>query len=257
MIRAGALFGPLLAALCAAPAVACETVVFDEAPFTACAIDLARDDLRLFLRDETGVIYGSFGRVDQALGPGQRLGVAMNAGMFHEDRAPVGLYVENGAQEMRVITTDGPGNFGLLPNGVLCLRDGSAAILESRAFAQDPPACRDATQSGPMLVIDGALHPRFIPDGASRNIRNGVGVDATGRRLYLVISDAPVNFHQFARFFRDHLGVPNALYFDGRVSRLYAPGHGRADIGLPIGPIIGTVIDANGDAGVDAAPSGG
>ncbi len=205
--------------------------------------------MRLFLRDEAGAIYGSFVRVEQSLPPGRRLGVAMNAGMFHEDRAPVGLYVESGVEEMRIITSDGPGNFGLLPNGVLCLTDGAAQIIESRAYAASPPGCRDATQSGPMLVIDGVLHPRFIADSSSRNIRNGVGVDESGRIVHLVISDIPVNFHHFARFFRDHLQVPQALYFDGRVSRLYAPGIGRADIGLPIGPIIGTVVDV--------APAGG
>lgn len=245
MIRALA----LLVGLTGAPALACDTVVFDGAPFTTCAVDLTQDDLRLFLRDEAGAVYGSFARVEQSLPPGQRLGVAMNAGMFHEDRGPVGLYVENGVEEMRVITADGPGNFGLLPNGVLCLTDGAARIIESRAYAASPPACRDATQSGPMLVIDGDLHPRFLADGTSRNIRNGVGVDVTGRTLHLVISDVPVNFHHFARFFRDHLGVPQALYFDGRVSRLHAPGIGRSDFGLPVGPIIGTVVDA--------APAGG
>ena len=104
-----------------------------------------------------------------------------------------------------------------------------------------------------MLVIDGALHPRFLPESDSRNLRNGVGVDATGQIVHLVISDAPVNFHHFALFFRDHLGLSQALYFDGRVSRLYAPEIGRADIGLPVGPIIGTVIDA----AVDGAASGG
>jgi len=244
MIGRSALFAPLIAAFFGAPALACDTVDFDGAPFITCRVDLAHDELRLFLRDSEGEIFGSFLRVDQSLPPGKRLGVAMNAGMFHEDRAPVGLYVENGAEEMRVVTADGPGNFGLLPNGVLCLTNGAARIVESRAFAEDAPDCRDATQSGPMLVIDGALHPRFLPDGASRNIRNGVGVEEGGRILHLVISNAPVNFHHFARFFRDHLGVPDALYFDGRVSRLYAPGIGRTDIGLPVGPIIGTVVDA-------------
>ena len=239
----------LLGLAAAQASAACEEVTFDGAPFTTCRIDLAETETRLFLRDAAGAIYGSFGRVEAALPPGKRLGVAMNAGMFHEDRSPVGHYIENGVEEMRVITSEGPGNFGLLPNGVLCLMEGRAAIVESRAYAAAPPACRDATQSGPMLVIDGALHPRFIADGTSRNIRNGVGVEENGRILHLVISDAPVNFHHFARFFRDHLGVPQALYLDGRVSRLYAPMMGRADFGLPVGPIIGTVVDA--------APAGG
>ncbi len=230
-------------ALLAGPAAACETVTFDGAQFTSCQIDLTRDELRLFLRDEAGAIYGSFTRVADSLPEGQSLGVAMNAGMFHENRSPVGLYVEDGTQEMRIITSAGPGNFGLLPNGVFCLSEGRAAVVESRTYAETPPACRYATQSGPMLVIDGDLHPRFLENSSSRNIRNGVGVDPTGQIIHLAITDEPVNFHHFARFFRDHLEVPNALYFDGRVSRLYAPDIGRVDVGLPIGPIIGTVVD--------------
>ena len=99
-----------------------------------------------------------------------------------------------------------------------------------------------------MLVIDGDLHPRFLPDSESLNIRNGVGVDAARSRLWMVISDQAVNFHHFARFFRDHLGTPNALYLDGRVSRLHAPAIGRSDLGFPVGPILGVVV---ADQGVD------
>jgi uncharacterized protein YigE (DUF2233 family) len=177
----------------------------------------------------------------------------MNAGMFHDDYSPVGLYVEEGRQEMRLVTSDGPGNFGLLPNGVLCIGDGWARVVESRAFAANAPDCRFATQSGPMLVLDGALHPRFLEHSDSLNIRNGVGVSDDGRRMVLAISDAPVNFHHFARFFRDALGTPDALFLDGRVSRLHAPGIGRSDIGFPVGPIIGTVV---ADPAVDGAGGG-
>jgi uncharacterized protein YigE (DUF2233 family) len=98
-----------------------------------------------------------------------------------------------------------------------------------------------------MLVIGGSLHPRFIPESSSRYVRNGVGVSADGTRAFFVISDGRVNFAEFARVFRDALGTPDALYFDGNVSRLYAPSLGRDDIGFPMGPIVGTVVPA--DAG--------
>lgn len=240
-----------VAAFCLAPlaAEACTEVEFDDARFTVCALDMAQDDLRLFLRDEDGNILGSFGRVEDSLPEGTRLGLAMNAGMFHDDRRPVGLYVEEGAQEMRLVTSEGPGNFGLLPNGVFCIENGRAHVVESRAFEALALPCRFASQSGPMLVIDGDLHPRFLPDSDSLNIRNGVGVAPDGQSVVLAISDEPVNFHHFARLFRDHLALPNALYFDGRVSRLFAPEIGRNDLGWPVGPIIGTVVDEGADGG--------
>ena len=95
-----------------------------------------------------------------------------------------------------------------------------------------------------MLVINGTLHPRFLADSESRFVRNGVGVDSDGR-LHLAISDSAVNFHSFARFFRDALKTPNALFIDGNVSRLYAPSLDRYDVGFPMGPILGTVVPAN------------
>lgn len=231
------------ATLAAAPAMAdCEEIVFDAAPYTVCRIDPAAEDVRLWLRGGDGRILGTFDRLDAALrAEGKTLGIAVNGGMYHDDRRPVGLYIEDGREVAPLVTRAGPGNFGLVPNGVLCLADGRAAILETGAYAEAAPECRFATQSGPMLVIGGALHPRFLPGGTSRNIRNGAGVAPDGT-LWLAISDAPVNFHDFARLFRDRLGTPDALYLDGRVSRLFAADLGRHDAGLPIGPILGTAI---------------
>ncbi|ASM73703.1 MULTISPECIES: phosphodiester glycosidase family protein [Roseobacteraceae] len=210
--------------------------------YTVCTVDLTKEDLRLFLRDDDGNIYGSFNAINQALGTdGKTLGFAMNAGMYHEDRAPVGLYLEDGQQEMGLVSSAGPGNFGLLPNGVLCLRKGRAQVIETLRFAREKPTCADATQSGPMLVIDGELHPRFLVDSTSRYVRNGVGTTANGRNAVFVISNNLVSFYDFGSFFRDVLKLPQALYFDGNVSRLYAPDLGRHDPGRRLGPIIGTV----------------
>lgn len=220
-----------------AAAVTCEDVTYDGNSFSACTVNATTENLRLYLNDPDGAVLGSFGAI-AALPEVESLAFAMNAGMYHDDRSPVGHYVENGQEIMRVIPNAGPGNFGLLPNGVFCINDDSARIYETLRYLAEAPACRDATQSGPMLVIDGALHPRFLPDSTSRFIRNGVGTTADGAVAVFVISNDSVTFHEFASFFRDYLALPDALYFDGKVSRLYAPALGRSDFGFQLGPMV-------------------
>ena len=224
----------------AAEAAGCENLTFDGARFTVCTADPGTEDIRLFLNGTDGKPLGTFDNVEASLGEGEALIFAMNGGMYHPDRRPVGLYIENGVERRGIVTREGPGNFGLLPNGVLCLTDGTARIAESRAFAAAPPGCEFATQSGPMLVIDGALHPRFLEDSTSVYLRNGVGVTEDGL-MVAAISNEPVTFHHFGRLFRDALATPNALFLDGNVSRLYAPVLGRHDFGFPMGPILGVV----------------
>jgi uncharacterized protein YigE (DUF2233 family) len=224
----------------AAEAGACRDLSFEGASYTVCEVAVG-EDLRLFHSGPDGV-YGSFRKVDEALAAeGKALGFAMNAGMYHRDLAPVGLYVEDGVEVSKLVTRDGPGNFGLLPNGVFCIGDGFR-VVESRAFKAERPDCRYATQSGPMLVIGGELHPKLLPDSDSTYVRNGVGVSADGQRAVFAISNDAVNFHSFARLFRDELGLPDALYFDGNISRLYAPELARHDGGFPMGPMVGTVV---------------
>jgi uncharacterized protein YigE (DUF2233 family) len=92
-----------------------------------------------------------------------------------------------------------------------------------------------------MLVIDGALHPRFLPDATSRLVRNGVGVSADGQTAHFAISEQGVTFHEFARclpmcWTRRRRSISTAM------SRaLHAPGLGRSDGGRPMGPIVGVV----------------
>ena len=223
-----------------AAAAGCRDMAFEGASYTLCEVT-AGQDLRLFHSGPDGAL-GSFAAVDQMLEPqGLRLDFAMNAGMYHRDLAPVGLYVENGVQAAPLVTRAGPGNFGLVPNGVFCVGD-TLRVIETLAFDAEKPACRYATQSGPMLVIDGRLHPKFLPDSDSLNIRNGVGVTADGTRAVFAISNEAVNFYAFARLFRDGLGLPEALYFDGSISRLLDHGSGRHDGGFPMGPMVGLVV---------------
>ena len=164
----------------------------------------------------------------------------MNGGMYHDDRRAVGLFINDQGQQQQLMTREGPGNFGLLPNGVFCVEGDTARVIESLAFEQEAPDCRIATQSGPMLVIDGKLHPKFLPDSPSKKWRNGIGVDAEGT-VYFAISDTTVRFHDFATLFRDALNAPNALFLDGTISRMHAPALGRSDSGARMGPILGVI----------------
>lgn len=242
-LRMRGLAALLLALLCpqGAAGLSCETRQFDGAGYTACTVTAA-DDLRLFLDGPDGP-YGHFAALETALAAqGLDLRFAMNAGMFDGELMPVGLFVAEHRRRAALVTRDGPGNFGLLPNGVFCIGGAQRfAVIESRSFAAAPPDCRFASQSGPLLVIDGALHPRFRRGSESLHYRNGVGVSADGTQAVFVISDDPVNFHTFARVFRDALKLPQALYFDGSVSRLLARDLGRNDAGWPIGPIVAVV----------------
>ncbi len=224
-------------------AVTCEKLTHEDKRYTVCEVDTS-EDLRLFLNDENGDLLGHFSSVNEALEPqGKRLVFAMNAGMYHDDRSPVGHYVEEGQEQMRVIPNAGPGNFGLLPNGVFCIRENRADVFETLDFVDQAPQCRFATQSGPMLVINGELHPRFLPDSTSRYTRNGVGTSADGTRVVFAISDDYVTFYEFGSLFRDVLKTPNALFLDGNISRMYDRASNRSDIGFSLGPIVGVVED--------------
>jgi uncharacterized protein YigE (DUF2233 family) len=242
--------GLSLVGLCVTPAVfpaengACTTIAAADHRYTICTFDVRQARLRLFLTDADGRPYGGFSAVDEALRPhGDTLAFAMNAGMFRPDFRPAGLYVEAGRQLNPANTRGGPGNFHMKPNGVFYFDSETAGIMETGSFLKAGLKPDYATQSGPMLVIDGALHPKIEATGTSAKIRNGVGVK-DGHIVIFAISEDPVTFYEFATLFRDRLGCPDALYLDGSVSSLYAPAVGREDDLLPLGPIVGVVEKA-------------
>jgi len=220
----------------------CKSISYKSNGYTLCKVSIT-DDIRLWHTDDAGMLFGNFSSINKALkNSDQTLGFAMNAGMYHRDRSPVGLFVQD-AQEHSPIADGGTyGNFGLKPNGVFCFGKQYFSVIETGVFRRAKTSCDYATQSGPMLVINGKLHHRFLIDSTSRYIRNGVGVSDDSSQAIFVISDNPVSFHEFGSLFKDHLKTPNALYFDGKVSRLFAPELNRADSGFALGVIVGSVI---------------
>jgi len=219
----------------------CRTLTHRDAPYTVCSFQIS-DDIRLFHSDALGEPFRQFDTLSREIAEqNQTLIFAMNGGMYHEDRSPVGFYRDQFGDKARLNLNDGPGNFHLKPNGVFWLRQDRAGVTESTAYADADPNPIFATQSGPMLVIDGDIHPEINPDGVSRKRRNGVGVSVDGQTVHFGISDSAVTFYDFASLFRDELDAPNALFLEGQVSRVYAPGIGRNEIGADLGPIVGVI----------------
>ncbi|MEI9850723.1 MAG: phosphodiester glycosidase family protein [Sphingomonas sp.] len=246
MIRSAAIAGALLAlSACGPPAsrggidAACRKLRFEDSAFTVCRAQPGKHELLLADRGPGGKPMREFEGLRGRLGERHsRIAFAMNAGMFDEAGRPIGYYVEDGAQQAALNRRKGPGNFHLEPNGVFWGDAKGWHVATTMDFAaRKPDRVRFGTQSGPMLMIGGRLHPKLSANGTSLQVRNGVGVAADGS-AWFAISDQAVSFGRFARLFRDRLGCPDALYLDGAVSRLWDPVARREDEGAPIGPMV-------------------
>ncbi|WP_243635861.1 phosphodiester glycosidase family protein [Hymenobacter edaphi] len=206
-------------------------------------MDPRRQPLALYWRDEHQQPLRSLGRLNGWLaGQGQKLVFATNGGMYRAGNVPVGLFIQAGKTLVPLDTAAGTGNFYLRPNGVFYLTAaGRAAICRTQDF-RAAGRIRYATQSGPMLVIDGQLHPAFRAGSTNLNVRNGVGVLPDGRVVF-AMSKQPISFYDFARYFQ-HLGCRQALYLDGFVSRTYLPAQGWRQTDGDFGVIIGVTEPA-------------
>jgi uncharacterized protein YigE (DUF2233 family) len=200
--------------------------------------DLRRVNLQLYWKNEQGQRFGSLANLKNWLAAhNQPLVFAMNGGMFTPRYSPQGLFIEQQTTVAPLDTTSGAGNFYLKPNGIFYTTTANTAhICRTADFCNDGRvAC--ATQSGPMLLIDGRIHPAFQPGSANRQIRNGVGI-LPGNQVLFAMSKTPVSFYEFADYFRK-AGCHNALYLDGFVSRTYAPAAGWMQTDGDFGVIIG------------------
>jgi len=248
------LLAALAALLTALPGVAlaeaCTQERFEDASYVVCTVDPSSADLRLFWKNAENQPLRAFSSLaDMVQADGHRLGFAVNAGMYNTDFAPLGLYVEGGEQKVRANTREAAAgaktipNFYKKPNGVFFLADGTAGIATTEAYLAEDRQVAFATQSGPMLVIDGELHPALIEGSTDRTRRSGVGVCENGM-VRVAVSEGFVNFHQFARLFRDDLHCANALFLDGgRGVGIYSPELGRNDFSWHggYGPMLGLI----------------
>jgi uncharacterized protein YigE (DUF2233 family) len=224
----------------------CDRLVLRNVEATICTIDTRQDRLRLFLRDEHGTPFKFFSALERHLErQEEHLVLAMNGGMYHENHDPVGLLVMDGREVAPLNLQTAPGNFFMKPNGVFAVTASGPQIVESSLYASLEEV-QLATQSGPLLVMDGALHPAFRKDSTSKYVRNGVGL-LNDHTVLFAITEHPVTFYEFATFFRDGLGCEDALYLDGGVSSLYSAALQRSDVRAALGPILAITEQKRGE----------
>lgn len=194
----------------------------DDTDFVYYTANPNKEKIDLYWKDANGNNYASLGNLKAALAKDKKqLVFAMNGGMYKKDKSPQGVFIERCVVRNNLDTMDGGGNFYLKPNGVFYLTINNIPVVCKTQDFKGGKHVAYATQSGPMLVIDGEIHSAFNEKSTNLNIRNGVGILPNNEILF-AMSKKEINFYQFAKFFKDK-GCRNALYLDGFVSRTYNP----------------------------------
>lgn len=208
--------------------------------FVFYTVNLKQQELVFYLKNNEGVNFGSIKNLKTWLNQNDKeLIFAMNGGMYKKDKSPQGLYIENKITITEIDTNNGNGNFYLKPNGIFYIKTSNEAeICRTEDFKKNKNI-KFATQSGPMLVIEGEIHKAFNKSSFNINIRNGVGILPNNKILF-TMSKKEINFYEFAEFFKNK-GCVNALYLDGFVSRTYCPSKNWFQTDGDFGVIIGVV----------------
>lgn len=212
-------------------------IVEDEL-FISYIVNPKKQNLEFFWKNEKGENFKNAENLISWLkSKNKKLLFSTNGGMYKKDNSPQGLYIENTIIKSEIDTSNGKGNFYLKPNGVFYLTtDKNPMICKTEDFLSNEKI-KYATQSGPMLVIDGEIHTAFKKNSTNLNIRNGVGI-LPNNQIVFAISKKEINFYDFAEYFKK-LGCKNALYLDGFVSRTYLPEKNWKQIDGNFGVLIG------------------
>lgn len=206
-------------------------------------IDLKTSDIHFYYLDNKNKPLSNFSRLKSFVeSQGKTLRFAMNGGMYLKDQSPQGLYIENGKKINTInLKSSDYGNFYMKPNGVFGIDENQVPVIFNSLEYKSHTTLKYATQSGPMLLNNGQMHPRFNKGSKNVHIRNGVGILPNGNLIF-AMSKERINFYDFAMFFKEK-GCLNALYLDGFVSKLYLPEQRYYETTGQFGVMIGEVIE--------------
>lgn len=215
-----------------------ESSSIEEIPILGYTVNPQKQNVQMYWLDDQGQPLQSLERLRDFLkAKDKELLFAMNAGMYKPDHTPQGLFIQQGKEKSPLDTNTGKGNFYLLPNGVFLLTTNKEPYICPTKEFKNYRNVGYATQSGPLLLINGNIHPAFQKGSSNLNIRNGVGILPDNRILF-AMSQKEINFYDFAQYFLQH-GCKNALYLDGYVSRTYLPEQNWVQLDGNFGAIIG------------------
>jgi len=217
-------------------------IVFRDQGYLTHTVDPQKEDLRLFYSDDQGNRLRDFAGLEKYVNSkGEKLLFAANAGMFEPNSKPVGLLLLDGVEQSPINLREGTGNFYMKPNGIFVINDKhEALIVESSTYPTLLSPVVWATQSGPILVHGGDIHPDFNAASQSKKERSGIGVTKEGLIIF-ALSQTPVTFYDFASLFLNKLKCPNALFLDGDISAFYVLGMKEDRIPHSFGPMFGLV----------------
>ena len=178
--------------------------------FVSYIVNPKKQNLEFFWKKEKGEHFKNAENLISWLkNKNKKLLFSTNGGMYKKDNSPQGLFIEDKIVKSEIDTSNGNGNFYLKPNGVFYLTtDKNPIICKTEDFVNNG-MIKYATQSGPMLVINGEIHTAFKKNSTNLNIRNGVGI-LPNNQIVFAISKKEINFYDFAEYFKN-IGCKNAL----------------------------------------------
>jgi uncharacterized protein YigE (DUF2233 family) len=210
--------------------------------FITYTVDPKKQRIEFYWKDSSNKTFGSIQNLKNWLsGHHRKLLFAMNGGMYKEDHTPLGLFIQNGKTVVPINNASAEGNFYLKPNGIFYLTNKHVPNVCITSDFSNTREISFATQSGPMLVVDGQIHPSFKQGSANVNVRNGVGI-LPDNKIVFAMSKKEINLYDFANYFKS-LGCKNALYLDGFVSRTYLPEKNWIQTDGDFGVIIGVTVN--------------
>jgi uncharacterized protein YigE (DUF2233 family) len=189
-----------------------------------CPFDLTHRPLKVFYLNQAGEAFRSIAALEEDLHlHHEHLLCATNGALFDVGEKPLGWLVVDGVRLHPLNQRqEGSGNFYLQPNGALVIDAAGASIMSTNEVSARELQLAPITiglQSGPILIRDGVINPRFLADSTSRFTRNAVCLLSPAHGV-LLYAPEPVSLFEFSQALLD-FGCRDALYLDGHLSQMW------------------------------------